>query len=209
MVRRCKEAEGQTRWKRPCVNGLGDKTLLFTGLEYMPLLKGGPKRWKWTEIMLKSDKLIVNVVVFKLCNCISVFLKSKGEGIAYLLTLVYKCYIACQIIRDNNWSYNNYVKNYLSCFYKFLIYWSVFFKTLMNYTVNNLLGLLSKYWNCSFTFTYIFKISRMIGNTDERANIAGCWSLFHWEYNKCFFKKVIKSDIIHNKKNAIYTGIGK
>ena len=56
--------------KRPCVNGLGDKTLLFTGLEYMPLLKVGPKRWKWTEIILKSDKLIVNVVVFKLCNCI-------------------------------------------------------------------------------------------------------------------------------------------
>ena len=34
------------------------------------LVKGGPKRWKWTEIILKSDKLIVNVVVFKLCNCI-------------------------------------------------------------------------------------------------------------------------------------------
>ena len=32
--------------------------------------EGGPKRWKWTEIKLKSDKLIVNVVVFKLCNCI-------------------------------------------------------------------------------------------------------------------------------------------
>ena len=45
----------------------------------MPLLKGGPKRWKWTEIILKSDKLIVNAVVFKLCNCIWVFLKSKGE----------------------------------------------------------------------------------------------------------------------------------
>jgi hypothetical protein len=44
--------------------------LLFTGLEYMPLLKGGPKGWKWTEITLKSDKLIVNVVAFKLCNCI-------------------------------------------------------------------------------------------------------------------------------------------
>ena len=39
-------------------------------LEYMPLLKGGPKRWKWTDIILKSDKLIGNVVVFKLCNCI-------------------------------------------------------------------------------------------------------------------------------------------
>ena len=78
-VSRCKEAEGQTRWQRPCVNGLGDKTLLFTGLEYMPLLKGGPKRWKWTEIILKSDKLIVSVVVFKLCNCIWVFLKSEGE----------------------------------------------------------------------------------------------------------------------------------
>ena len=49
---------------------LRDKTLLFTRLEYMPLLKGGPKRWKWTEIILKSDKLIVNVVVFKLCNCV-------------------------------------------------------------------------------------------------------------------------------------------
>ena len=43
---------------------------IFTGLEYMPLLKGGPKRWKCTEIILKSDKLFVNVVVFKLCNCI-------------------------------------------------------------------------------------------------------------------------------------------
>ena len=54
----------------------------------MPLLKGGPKRWKWTEIILKSDKLIVNVVVFKLCNCIWVFLKSKGEKNRrhYLLT---------------------------------------------------------------------------------------------------------------------------
>ena len=28
------------------------------------------KRWKWTEIILKSDKLIVNVLVYKLCNCI-------------------------------------------------------------------------------------------------------------------------------------------
>ena len=62
--------------------------MLFTGLEYMPLLKGGPKRYKWTEIILKSDKLIVNVVVFKLCNCIRVFLKSKGEKNRrhYLLT---------------------------------------------------------------------------------------------------------------------------
>ena len=42
----------------------------LTGLEYMPLLKGGPNRWKSTEILLKSDKLIVNVVVFKLCNYI-------------------------------------------------------------------------------------------------------------------------------------------
>ena len=40
---------------------LAGRRLLFTGLEYMPLLKGGPKRWKWTEIILKSDKLIVNV----------------------------------------------------------------------------------------------------------------------------------------------------
>ena len=31
-VRRSKEAEGQTRRKRPCVNGLGNKTLLFAGL---------------------------------------------------------------------------------------------------------------------------------------------------------------------------------
>ena len=57
----------------------------------MPLLKGGPKRWKWTEIILKSDKLIVNVVVFKLCNSIWVFMKSKGEkkigGVNYWLTL--------------------------------------------------------------------------------------------------------------------------
>ena len=28
------------------------------------------KRWIKTEIILKSDKLIINVVVFKLCNCI-------------------------------------------------------------------------------------------------------------------------------------------
>ena len=54
----------------------------------MPLLKGGPKRWKWTEIILKSAKLIVNVVIFKLCNYIRVFLKSKGEKNRrhYLLT---------------------------------------------------------------------------------------------------------------------------
>jgi len=51
----------------------------LTGLEYMPWLKGGPNRWKWTEIILKSDKLIVNVVVFKLCNCIWDYLKCKGE----------------------------------------------------------------------------------------------------------------------------------
>ena len=57
------------------------------------LVKRWTKRWKWTEMILKSDKLIVNVVVFKLCNCIWGFLKSKGEkigGITYLLTLV-KC----------------------------------------------------------------------------------------------------------------------
>ena len=64
-VKKLKDKQG---WRHPCVNGLGDKTLLFTGLEYMPFLKGGPKRWKWTEIILKSDKLIVNVVVFNLCN---------------------------------------------------------------------------------------------------------------------------------------------
>ena len=54
----------------------------------MPLLKDGPKRWKLMKIILKSDKLIVNVVVFKLCNCIWVFLKSKGEKNRrhYLLT---------------------------------------------------------------------------------------------------------------------------
>ena len=51
----------------------------LTGLEYMPWLKGGPNRWKWTEIILKSDKLIVNVVVLKLCNCIWDYLKCKGE----------------------------------------------------------------------------------------------------------------------------------
>ena len=51
-VRRCKEAEGQTRLKQgQNVRGLGDKTLLFTGLEYMPLLKGGPKLWKWTDVI--------------------------------------------------------------------------------------------------------------------------------------------------------------
>ena len=69
MVRCCKEAEGQTRLADVRASmALGDKTLLFTGLEYMPLLKGGPKLWKWTEIILKRDKLIVNVVIFKLCN---------------------------------------------------------------------------------------------------------------------------------------------
>ena len=66
-VKKLKDKQG---WLTKRVNGLGDKNLLFTGLEYMPLIKGGPKRWKWTEIILKSDKLIVNVVVFKLCNCI-------------------------------------------------------------------------------------------------------------------------------------------
>ena len=34
------------------------------------LVKRWTKRWKWTEIILKSDILIVNVVVFKLCKCI-------------------------------------------------------------------------------------------------------------------------------------------
>ena len=69
-VRRCKEAEEQTRLADETRSGLGDKTLLFTWLEYMPLLKVGLKRWKWTEIILKSENLIVNVVVLKLCNCI-------------------------------------------------------------------------------------------------------------------------------------------
>ena len=67
-------------------------TINLSLFNILPLLKGGPKRWKWTEIILKSDKLIFNVVVFKLCNCIRVFLKSKGEkkgGITYWLTLVY------------------------------------------------------------------------------------------------------------------------
>ena len=64
-VKKVKDKQGEN-----VRDGLGDKTLLFTGLEYMPLLKGGPKRWKWMEIILKSDKLIINVVVFKLCNCI-------------------------------------------------------------------------------------------------------------------------------------------
>ena len=54
----------------PCVNALGGTTLFFTGLEYMPLLKGGPKRWKWTEIIYKSDTLIVKDVVFRPCNFI-------------------------------------------------------------------------------------------------------------------------------------------
>ena len=80
-VRRCKEAEGQTR--------LADETRSGrpAGDCFLPGWKGGPKRWKLTEIILKSDKLIVNVVVFKLSNCICVFLKSKGEkkigGITY------------------------------------------------------------------------------------------------------------------------------
>jgi hypothetical protein len=68
-VRRCKEAEGQTRLadvKTSVRQWLRRQDLAF----YMSLLKGGPKRWKWTEIILKSDKLMVNVVVFKLCNCI-------------------------------------------------------------------------------------------------------------------------------------------
>ena len=69
-VKKLKDKQGWLTKRGIAVNGLGDKTLLFTGLEYMPLLKGGPKRWKWTEIILKIDKLIVNVVVFKLCNCI-------------------------------------------------------------------------------------------------------------------------------------------
>ena len=60
----------QTRLADETRSGLADKTLLFTGLEYMPLIKSGPKRWKWTQIILKSDKLIVNIVVLKLCNCI-------------------------------------------------------------------------------------------------------------------------------------------
>ena len=66
-VRRCKEAEGQTRLADETRSGRqAGRRLLFTGLEYMPLLKGGPKRWKWTEVILKSDKLFVNVVVFKI-----------------------------------------------------------------------------------------------------------------------------------------------
>ena len=54
----------------------------------MPLLKGRPKRWKWTKIILKSDKLIINIVIFKLCNCVWVLLKSKEEKTRrhYLLT---------------------------------------------------------------------------------------------------------------------------
>ena len=86
--RRFKEAEGQTRLADEKRSGKAGRRLLFTGLEYMPLLKGRPKRWKRTEIILKSDKVIVTVVVCKLCNCIWVFLKSKWEKNRrhYLLT---------------------------------------------------------------------------------------------------------------------------
>ena len=66
---------------------------VYNGLEYMPLLKGGPKRWKWTEIILKSDQLIVNVVVFKLCNFIWIFLKSKGENKQEALLIDWPSYI--------------------------------------------------------------------------------------------------------------------
>ena len=69
-VRRCKQAEEKEAVKTSVRQWIRRQDLAFTGLEYMPFLKGGPKRWKWTEIILKSDQLIVNVVVFKLCNCI-------------------------------------------------------------------------------------------------------------------------------------------
>ena len=66
-VKKLKDKQG---WLTSVRQWLRRQDLVFNGLAYMPLLKGGPKRWKWTEIILKSDKLIVNVVVFKLCNCI-------------------------------------------------------------------------------------------------------------------------------------------
>ena len=87
-VKKLKDFKDEEAVKTSVRQWLRRQDLAFTGLEYMPLLKAGPKWWKWTEIIMKSDKLIVNVVVFKLCNCIWVFLKIKGENNRrhYLLT---------------------------------------------------------------------------------------------------------------------------
>ena len=69
-VKKLKDKQDEEAVKMSVRQWLRRQDLAFTGLEYMPLLKGEPKRRKWTEIIMKSDKLIVNVEVFKLCNCI-------------------------------------------------------------------------------------------------------------------------------------------
>ena len=67
LVPRCKEAEGQTSLKTSVRQWLRRQDLAF----YRAGIHALVKRWtKTVEIVLKSDKLIVNVVVFKLCNCI-------------------------------------------------------------------------------------------------------------------------------------------
>jgi hypothetical protein len=52
--------------KSLCINGLRSKTIHFTRLEFMALLKGGSNLWKRTEIILKSDKLIIKIIAFTL-----------------------------------------------------------------------------------------------------------------------------------------------
>ena len=67
-IRRCKEAEGLTSLTKRGVTA-------FYRAGIHALVKMWTKTVKMDGIILKSDKLIVNVVIFKLCNCIKSFLE--------------------------------------------------------------------------------------------------------------------------------------
>ena len=69
-VKKLKDKQTRLAVKTSVCQWLRRQDLAFYLAGIHALFKGGPKRWKWMEIILKSDKLIVNVVVFKLCNCI-------------------------------------------------------------------------------------------------------------------------------------------
>ena len=66
-VKKLKDKEG---WLTSVRQWLRRQDLAFYRAGIHALVKRWTKTVKIEEIILKSDKLIVNVVVFKLCNCI-------------------------------------------------------------------------------------------------------------------------------------------
>ena len=145
----------------------------------MPLLKGGPRPWKWTEIILKSDKLIVNVVVFKLCNCIWVFLKSKGEKNRrhYLLTDPRILYLHSYVSVHLSLSLDIYfIALFLISYYEYnrgLIYYFTYFSTVVPSNIYVFLSCRLFFVIRHFQqFLCVLKFLLSSG--------LGSWSLNHW-----------------------------